>query len=527
MKKFYVLNFFLCCLFVQQAFSQNRYIDKVFTDEQIVRIDDIEYNTNMTVFPQIFVPGVDVPVPEMLLADIWMPDPAIDTVAERPIVLLPAGLILPRGIISCSGDKKDAQHLYSASELAKRGYVVMSFNMRTGANLFAPTSEAFLNSLGSWGNRQAIDSRNAIRFLKKDAAENGNTYGVNVDQVIHWDMIIGGSGKGQYTNSFDELNTPNYFVLDTLGNFVNIVDTLINGGIYGINPGMDAAGNVSNIPSNTEYFEQYPYDLVIGFMGGAQDTFTVQAGEPPLIIYNNRNFPTATTEIAPVTVPATGTFCCNQFTGQVILRQHDALGNQDVWKGVEFSDPVANFREPYPADPSRGPVEGLISLAGDPANSSPWIFWDTTTCLAIEAATMNEGLNARDLDAWRGMTPELGMARMDSIMRYWTPRACVLFGWDCGDAIVGGTTSTENVSVAANFLNISPNPSSGYFTFESSPEFPMERIQIFNVSGALLYETRVDNTQFTLNDIGLTGGMYIAKISFEDGIATKKIVVER
>jgi len=484
MKKFYVLNFFLCCLFVQQAFSQNRYIDKVFSDEQIVRIDDIEYNTNM-------------------------PDPAIDTVSERPIVLLPAGLILPRGIISCSGDKKDSQHLYSASELAKRGYVVMVFNMRTGANLFSPTQDGFLNSLGSWGARQGIDSRNAIRFLKKDAAENGNTYGVNVDQVIHWDMIIGG-------------------VLDTLGNFVNIVDTLVSGGIFGLNPGVDAAGNVSNIPSNTEYFEQYPYDLVIGFMGGSQDTFTIQAGEPPLIIYNNRNFPTATSELSPVIVPATGTFCCNQFTGQVIQRQHDALGNLDVWKGVEFSDPVANFREPYPADPSYGPVEGLISLAGDPANSSPWIFWDTTTCLAIEAATMNEGLNARDLDAWRGMTPELGMARMDSIMRYWTPRACVLFGWDCGDAIVGGTTtSTEDVSAAANLLNISPNPSSGNFTFESSPEFPMERIQIFNVSGALLYETRVDNTQFTLNDIGLSGGMYFAKIRFEDGIATKKIVVEK
>ena len=117
---------------------------------------------------------------------------------------------------------------------------------------------------------------------------------------------------------------------------------------------------------------------------------------------------------------------------------------------------------------------------------------------------------------------------MDSIMRYWTPRACVLFGWDCGDAIVGGTTtSTEDVSAAANLLNISPNPSNGNFIFDSSPEFLMESIQIFNVSGALLYETKVDNTQFTLNDIGLSGGMYFAKIRFEDGIATKKIVVEK
>ena len=512
----------MCCLFVQHSFSQTRYIDEVFTDEQITVVSDVLYGVNMTVFPQIFVPTVDVPVPDSLKADIWMPDPSIDTVTERPIVLMNASLILPQYIISCGGDKGELQKRYVAGELAKRGYVVMVANTRVGANLFAPTSDQFLLSLGSWSQRQSIDMRTAARFIKKDIAENGNSYGVNLDQFINWDVIIGGSGKSQNADDFADFQTPNYFVLNENDSLVNFVNLEINGGLHGIEPGMDPDGNVSNLVNHPEYFEQHPYDLVIGFQGGTTDTFGVEAGQPPFITYLNENHAGASTEINPVFVPATQTFCCNQFTGQVLQRQMDQKGNLDMWKGVEFTDPVANNRAVYPADPSVGEIEGLIRLSGDPANTSPWIFWDTTLCTAV-----NPEVNARDLDAWRGMTVEGGMARIDTIIRYWTPRACVLFGWDCPDAIVGGTTSTENISVAANLLNISPNPSSGNFTFQSSVEFPMERIQIFNVSGALLYETQVENSQFTLNDIGLPRGMYLAKIRFEDGIATKKIVVER
>lgn len=521
MKKNYVLHLFvccLCCLFVQQSFSQTRYVDEVFTDEQITVVSDIVYGVNMSVFLQIFSPNVDVPVPDTLKADIWMPDPSIDTETERPIVLMNSSLILPQYIISCGGDKGELQKRYVANELAKRGYVVMLANTRTGANLFAPTSDQFLLSLGSWSQRQSIDMRTAARFIKKDIAENGNTYGVNIDEFINWDVIIGGSGKAQNSDDFADFQTPNYFVLDANGDLVNFVNLEINGGLYGLEPGMDADGNVSNLVNHPEYFEQHPYDLVIGFQGGTTDTFTVETGQPPFISYLNKNHSSASTEINPVVVPATQTFCCNQFTGQVLQRQMDQKGNLDMWKGVEFTDPVANTRAVYPADPSVGEIEGLLLLSGHPENTSPWIFWDTNLCSSVDST-----VNDRDLDAWRGMTLEGGMGRIDTIIRYWTPRACVLFGWDCAETV----TSSINSFVDANRINVSPNPSNGNFTFRTSETFLMKHIQIFSISGALMYEIEANNSQITIDDTGLSEGMYFAKVQFDDGIATKKIVVEK
>ena len=151
------------------------------------------------------------------------------------------------------------------------------------------------------------------------------------------------------------------------------------------------------------------------------------------------------------------------------------------------------------------------------------MFWDTTTCNAIVPA-----VNEDNLENQPGMSPELGMEMMDTMIRYWTPRACVLFGWECANqVVVGGTSSSREPAVDANRIQVSPNPSSGELTFQSSPLFPIERIKIYNVSGALMYEQQVENDQFTVDDIGLSSGIFFAKIQFEDGVATKKITISR
>jgi len=503
-----------------------RYVEEVFTDDQITVISDVEYGVNMSVFAQIFVPGVDFPIPDTLLADIWMPDPTIDTETERPIIVLNSTNLVPPFIIDCFGEKADDMRRYIASEMAKRGFVVMSVNTRSGVNLFAPTNDAFLASLVDWANRQHIDVRTAAAFIQRDIAESGNTYGVNTDQFILWSPVIGNTAKALYTSDPSEFESANYFVLDANDSLVNVVNLELSGGIFGQEIGMDANGNISNVPNHVDFIEPAPFDLLLHSHGSVIDTFSVQSNEPPSIMFINTNTIDATIDIAPTFLPATGEFCCNNFTGQVMQRQIVQAGNNDIWNGIEFSDPVANTRAIYPLDPSVGEIEGLLAISGPEGNTAPWLFWDEATCIAIGTASGNPALNDMNLNGFPGMTPELGMATLDTIIRFWTPRACVLFGWDCGDAVVS-TTSTENVSAAASILNVSPNPSNGYFTFESSPAFPMERIQIFNVSGALMYETVVANTQFTLNDVDLSGGMYFAKIRFEDGIATKKIIVEK
>jgi len=72
MKKLYFLCFFSFCLSFQQSFAQ-RFVTEVFTDSEIVIEQDVEFAINLSVFAQIFVPGVDQPVPDTLRADIYMP----------------------------------------------------------------------------------------------------------------------------------------------------------------------------------------------------------------------------------------------------------------------------------------------------------------------------------------------------------------------------------------------------------------------------------------------------------------------
>jgi len=524
MKKIYTLGLFLFCLTLQQTFAQ-RYVTEVFTDDEITVEKDVIFGVNLSVFAQIFNPAVDRHIPDTLEADIYMPDLAMDEVQERPVIIInAAGNSLPKYVNTCFGDKEDPFIIDIAQKMAKRGYVVFAFNARAGINPFAPTNDLFLASLVDDAVRKAIDYRTAARYLQRDIAEMGNTYGINKDQVIAWGTYVGTYAiAAAYTTDVAETETPSYFIQDANGEFVNTFNLELAGGLFGEVEGFDANGNLSNIPNYPEYVEDYPFDLVVGSRSVVLDTSTIQAGETPMISFINGNNILGNIETGPLALPATGEFCCNIFLSQVLQRQHDALGNVDVWKGVEFTDEIANTRSTYLPNPALGEIEGLFALSGPSGNQTPWMWWDTTACNAV-----NPDINIDNLENQVGMSPEMGTAMVDTMIRYWTPRACVLFGWDCANAVVvGGSTSTKELAVDPNRIQIAPNPSMGNLSFQTVEAYPMERIRIFNVTGSLIYETAVNNDRHTIDDVGLSSGIYFAKILFEDGIATKKITIER
>ena len=522
MKKFYLLGVFSLCLFLQQSSAQ-RFVTEVFTDDQITIERDVEFAINLSVFAQIFVPEVNQALPDTLRADIYMPDISIDEMAQRPVIIMNgAGNSLPIYVNTCFGDKNDPFTTHIANEMARRGYVVFAFNARGGINPFAPTNDLFLATLVDDAIRKGIDYRVAARFLQQNIAEGGNTYGINPDQVIAWGAYVGTYAiAGTYTTDTVEFQSPSYIILNADNELVNVVDLELSGGIFGETEGFDQNGNPSNIPILTEFVEDYPFDLVVTSRALVLDSTNIQAGEPPLINFVNGNNILANIEVGPVNLPATGQFCCNIFTSPIMQRQSDMAGNLDVWKGVEFNDPVANTRSVYLPNPAFGEIEGLFAFRADPGNQTPWMFWDTARCNSIVPA-----VNETNLEQQPGMSPELGMEIVDTMIRYWTPRACVLFGWDCASEVTTGLiSSTKEPLVDANRIQISPNPSSGELRFQSSSLLPIENIKIFDISGALLYEREVNNTQITIDDIGLPSGVFITKVQFEDGVASKKVTI--
>jgi hypothetical protein len=154
--------------------------DEVFDSAQVVVMTDIEYGN-----APHFLSGVDIP----LLMDVYMPDPEIDNIENRPLI------VLMHGGAFMIGNK--SQMSFVAREYAKRGYVAVSVGYRLG---WGCTATDFLSACVLCGGlaydiRRATysavqDVRAALRFL----VDNSETYGIDPE----W-LFAGGESAGSIT----------------------------------------------------------------------------------------------------------------------------------------------------------------------------------------------------------------------------------------------------------------------------------------------------------------------------------------
>ncbi|MFO0359967.1 MAG: T9SS type A sorting domain-containing protein, partial [Flavobacteriales bacterium] len=82
---------------------------------------------------------------------------------------------------------------------------------------------------------------------------------------------------------------------------------------------------------------------------------------------------------------------------------------------------------------------------------------------------------------------------------------------------------TEEIEESFN-LNIYPNPSNGSFRVET--EFETGRLEIFEISGKMIYSSNLNTNNFLVN-LPLCSGIYILKVSNINGESTQqKIIIE-
>jgi hypothetical protein len=78
-------------------------------------------------------------------------------------------------------------------------------------------------------------------------------------------------------------------------------------------------------------------------------------------------------------------------------------------------------------------------------------------------------------------------------------------------------------------LVVFPNPTGGALTVRLSTEQSFKgKISVINATGQKVFEDILNDssTAYTLNLSGLKRGTYIIKVSYSEGIETKKIIVE-
>ncbi|MEM9885027.1 MAG: T9SS type A sorting domain-containing protein [Bacteroidota bacterium] len=531
-------------LFLGVQAQEGRFMQEVFSEVKVT--SDVTYGVNATV---LFLPVVGEAVPQELKLDVY--EPVGDERTERPLVLVfHTGNFLPvPQNAQILGRKIDSSAVEICTRLAKQGYTAASVNYRAGWNPLAESQPLRALGLIQASYRGIQDGRTAIRFFKRNYAEGGNTYGVDTSRIAIW-----GNGTGGYITSgmvsvseFEEIvlaeNAPGKFLLDTDGDGTPetpMVAPPVHGDIEGktlaVIGDMPAfgypAGDTSSYPNHVEYSSEF--DLAVNVGGALGDLSWLDVGEPPTITFQSAFDFFAPYEDAVLIVPTTGDPIVRVQGGLFMARKQNELGNNDVFIDANIDDEFTAQARANSAIAGHEYLEGLYPVV-NPLNVNgldegvPIEWWDSTA-LSPPVEGFPNGLpwnilphpsgpsfHQQGLLTNTGMGPELAKTYIDTLIGYFNPRAFAAL-----DLIA--YTSTEEVAEQEVGLILAPNPVDDQFILRSESTSPMLGVELFDINGRLVQEHRFRNNYYYIHRQGLPDGMYVARVRFDKGIVSKKVL---
>jgi acetyl esterase/lipase len=513
-----LLLLFVCFLFATVAQAQTRYLDPVYTAAQIQRKDSVTYAVNKTLYYFYFA-GALKSAPQAMLADIYSP-PSADTATKRPLMIyLHTGNFLPLNYVGPNGGIKDSTAIEFCTRFARMGYVAASADYRLGWAPTLPTEELRRLTLINASYRGIQDVRSCIRFFKANAA----LYGIDTSKII-----LVGEGTGGYLSlgaatldKFSKIPNTSYDANKFFYGGTTMVNESINGNIDGTTFGVvpqaipDTTllkrGDTLCIPNNPTLSSNFQMQVNLG--GALGDATWIDANSKPSISFHvPYDFYAPYNDAVLYVGSATGPQPVIRVQGaNWIQRRNDTLGVNNSFKTLVAA------RDPYKAlfaTRNGGTVQGLFPLFGKDtaSDSAPWQFWSASN-----------PKNAAGLLGAPSTTPARARLYIDTIMQIVLPRACIVLNLPCK----GLVTSTEDLlNSNTTKLFASPNPAKTAITFESEIVNPMQAIQLFDLAGRQVMSVKVNAHNYTLQRNGLAAGMYVAKVKFEGGILTKKVVFE-
>lgn len=246
MNKFYcsLLTIFTFGIAVQTnaQCTGDRYKEFIFSD--VSTTNDVMFGSNTS-----WTGGAT----EDLFLDIRQP--VGDTETSRPVIFFAHG----GSFVGGSKDGVDVVPL--ATDFARMGYVTVSLQYRLGMNTLPPDSVSATEAV----IRGYHDAKAAIRFMRKDFAENGNTYGIDTAQFF----FCGVSAGGFITNHL--------IFLDDTTEFPSYVDYTKPGLEGGLEGQSGNAGYSSSITAG------------INICGAVRDTAYMSADDEPLLSFHAQN----------------------------------------------------------------------------------------------------------------------------------------------------------------------------------------------------------------------------------------------
>ena len=422
--------------------AQTRYLDDV--GDQIVVTSDVVYGSNIGIITQ-------TPALEELKMDLYQLA-GDDTTTNKPVVImLHTGSFLPAiANGQPTGDKTDNAIVEMCERFAKKGYLAVALNYRLGWNPVSTSEDVRRSTLIQAAYRGLQDTKTAVRFLRKSAAEDGNPYGVG-DK-----FAVGGYGTGGYLslavatlNDYDsELlmakfidnsgDTPMpYIIPSVLGNF-EATD-------FGMMPVDTTGDDVPDsqvpmcIPNHVGYSSEV--DMVFNAGGALPDISWLEAGEVPIASMQNILDPDAPYGEGNVIVPTTGEFVIVAHGSKLIQEKTDSLGNNEVFEGLStmlndswygngngsanaavagHDDLLGLFGMVTPMPSAAPTLCGLQAV-----QNAPWDWWDNTVYGAMADVFQGVPSGTMGCLALLGnpdMSEEKGKAMANMMSDFFTPR---------------------------------------------------------------------------------------------------------
>ena len=545
------------------AFAQ-RYLDEVFTNDDIIVSMDNVFATNIDFLTSVLdgsntatdlgtlssLVENDMPIGEAyydvldestdvkvrdVAMDIYYPDPAVDTVAMRPVIIyVHTGNFLPPPLNgSTTGLKTDSAAVNLCMQWAKRGYVAVSCDYRLGWNPLAATVQERRGTLLNAVYRAIHDVKMGVRYLRADAMD-ANMY--NIDESK---MVVYGQGSGGYVSTsymtldnaaeelFLEKFLPNPFDAST-----SYVDTLMVGGI-------DGWGYSNTVNLYRDNGVSADVAMTVNAGGALADESWLEAGDAPMVSFNAVRDDFAPFDQGTVIVTTTQEEVVDVHGPNFFIQKANDLGNNDVFAGIPDGDAYtdaarAMYGETY--DVSNGGTitvnetpEGLYPLVRPLASfltneSAPWEWWDPNSPIAQTVIDPESGATAHlaALQSNPDMSPEKGLAYLDTIQGYLLPRVmCALDlpeNWCAEEPVsIEGLTSAD--------IEIYPNPTNGQVTITSNTG--IDQMTIYNVVGKVVQHVSGPRSSQIVADLSrYPSGIYIVTAKTGDVVITERLIKE-
>lgn len=514
------------CTLITGIATAQRYTSQVFTDVSVQK--NVVYARNISVL-------TGVPAPIDLLMDVYTP--VGDTETDRPVVIyLHTGSFLPPIINGqVTGSRSDSSVVEICKRLAKMGYVAIAATYRQGWNPVATGPTGQNTRTGTLLNavyRGLQDVRSCIRFLRKGEAENNDPYGIDSDKIVVWGQGTGGylSFAAAYLDRYQEIVLDKFINTETLQPYI---DTTLVGDVYGLKQA------TINIPNNVGYSSDFKLAVDMGGALGDSSWIEGKANEPAVVAFHFLRDPFAPFANGPVIVPTTGDFVVNVSGPRVVVGSANKKGDNDILAPVNAlnNDPLTLRVRALSQVPITYQGQN-ITLAtenfypfiteGTDFRSGLWEWWDKATLNLVVAGTnaaLGSNYNAdtlhfNGLRTNPNMSKALALTYIDTIINYFAPRACNALGLGCAVTSVVDVLDAKSVE-----LKMAPNPASEAVYFQTATAYPILDLQLFDLSGKLIRSNaNLKDNSYILHRNGLPPGIYFAKLRFEQGIVTQKLI---